>query len=471
MTTTYGLTLTGFLPKTQDTCRQEMTASIQKLRGASVDCSDGSLEGQWIGIFSEREAVIWDLGQQLYSSIDPDAATGTAQDAVCAITGTRRASALSSTTVETLTGNPTTSVGQGSQIKTTSTAAVFATQSTAVIASVAAWQTGHAYANARAGTTLGDRVTNGGNVYECITAGTSAGGGGPLTTAADITDNTAHWRYLGAGTGAVDVLAASLVKDAIVAVSGDLNVINTPVGGWSGAINMLDAALGNVVQADGPLRVTREAELAQSGAGPADALRAKILNVAGVTSCTVFHNDTNLTDGNGQPAHTVQVLVEGGDNTAIATVLKNNVVGGILTFGTTTVIINDSQGTPQTMKFTRPSTVTIYVDVTLTYNPASASQGGYPSDGDAEVQAAIAKFGTGMSAGRDVVASSLAAAVFSVFVNGVQVAGVQGVLDVTLVKIGTSASPTLSTTIVITPFQKAAFDTSRVTVHSSAGSL
>src|SRR4029077_2356622 len=232
MATQYGLTLTGFLVKTQDQIRSELDTAIKELRGSSVDTSDGSLEGQWNGIQSEREAVLWDLAQKVYDSGDPDSATGASQDAVCAITGTRRSSALSSSVIETLTGTPTTSVQQGAQVKTTSTGALCSTSSTATIASVATWATGHAYTNARSGTTLGDRVTNGGNVYECITAGTSAGSGGPTTTDADITDNTVHWCYLGPGTGCVDVLATSIVQDAIVAVSGDLNLIATPVGGW-----------------------------------------------------------------------------------------------------------------------------------------------------------------------------------------------------------------------------------------------
>lgn len=59
----------------------------------------------------------------------------------------------------------------------------------------AAWVNGTAYV-------LGDRVTNGGNSYHCITAGTSAGSGGPTTTSLDITDNTAHWLFLGTGTKA-----------------------------------------------------------------------------------------------------------------------------------------------------------------------------------------------------------------------------------------------------------------------------
>lgn len=52
------------------------------------------------------------------------------------------------------------------------------------------WASGHAYA-------LGDRVLNDtGKTYLCITAGTSAGSGGPTGTTADITDNTVHWKYI-----------------------------------------------------------------------------------------------------------------------------------------------------------------------------------------------------------------------------------------------------------------------------------
>jgi len=64
------------------------------------------------------------------------------------------------------------------------------------LASVA-WAINHAY-------NQGDLVTNDtGKLYVCITSGTSAGSGGPTGTAADITDNTVHWMYAGAGGAGV----------------------------------------------------------------------------------------------------------------------------------------------------------------------------------------------------------------------------------------------------------------------------
>ncbi len=51
------------------------------------------------------------------------------------------------------------------------------------------WQSSTAYSQAT-------WVFNGSNVYRCITAGTSAGSGGPTGTGTEISDNTAEWDYV-----------------------------------------------------------------------------------------------------------------------------------------------------------------------------------------------------------------------------------------------------------------------------------
>ena len=44
---------------------------------------------------------------------------------------------------------------------------------------------------------VGQQVNNGGLVYRCTTAGTSASSGGPTGTGSGITDGTAVWTYVG----------------------------------------------------------------------------------------------------------------------------------------------------------------------------------------------------------------------------------------------------------------------------------
>lgn len=59
--------------------------------------------------------------------------------------------------------------------------------------------------------TIGQLVTNGGNVYQCVWAGTSAGSGGPSGTDERIVDNTTVWKYQNSGTD-VDLTRAGLTK-------------------------------------------------------------------------------------------------------------------------------------------------------------------------------------------------------------------------------------------------------------------
>lgn len=462
----YGLLSTGYNGKPFQVCRDEVSALVRAKRGTSADVSDGSLLGQIIAINAERESQLWDLGAAIVSAYDPDAAIDAAQDAIAALSGTFRAAARASSTTLTLTGTPTTNVAASSQVAALSNGNLFKTKLAATIATLPAWAGATSYV-------LGARVTNAGNAYQCTVAGSSTGAA-PTGTATAIPDGVSAlvWTYLGAGTGAVDVGGLSVTLDAIVALARDLSVIKTPVGGWQGVINLTDAVPGALQQTNESLRITREAELSQSGSGTPDAIRAAILAITGVTACFVFHNDTDVIDGNGQNPHTVQAVVTGGADAAIASVLFANVGAGLLTFGTTSVVVLDSQGTAQTYKFTRPTALPIYVDITLTYNPALPTKGGYPTLGDAAVQAALSAFGAAIQVvGKDAVASSIGAAAFPVYVNGVLALGVQGVLDVTSTKISTAPGPTLSTTITVTPFQQAVLDTSRITVHSSPGTV
>jgi hypothetical protein len=57
---------------------------------------------------------------------------------------------------------------------------------------------------------LGEQVTNdSGKLYTCITAGATAGGGGPTGTSADITDGSAHWMYAGVNATATGTISIS----------------------------------------------------------------------------------------------------------------------------------------------------------------------------------------------------------------------------------------------------------------------
>ena len=448
---TYGLTALGFVPKTTDIVRQDLNGALQSKLGVSFDVSDGSFEGAIIGILAERYGQNWDVSQQLAASQDPDQATGAALDALCLLTGTFRTAAKSSTATLTLTGTPATVVASQSRAATSSTSQLFATAASATITLLTSWVTGTPYI-------AGARVTSAANAYQCTIAGTSAAA--PTGTGSAIVDGTVTWRYLGVGTGAIDVVATSVLTGAIVGVSGDISVISTPVGGWSSVINVLDASPGNDVQTDASLRVARIAQLSAAGVATPNAIRAAVLTISGVTACTVFVNNTDIVNVDSMPPHSVEVLVQGGADAAVAAVLYAQIAAGVAFQGTTSTTVVDSQGVSQTVKFSRPAVVPIYVDITVVKDPAY-----YPANGDAQIAAAIAAYGALQLVGRDSVAANVGAQAFTVL--GVIDVPRTGSLQGTLLSLATL--PTSDATIVISTRQLATYDTSRIVVHSSNG--
>lgn len=442
----YGLLTTGFAPAPLEAIREEINESLRTAFGASIDLSDESLLGHIAGIMAERLAALWEVAEQVNANQDPDAAGGTGLEALCALTGTFRRDPSPSTVTLTLTGTATTVVGVGSQAATLSTAAVFETTEAGTLVALAAWATGTAYA-------LGDRRTNASRAYVCITAGTSAGSGGPTTTGDDITDNTVHWRYMGEGTAAADVDAECTENGPTVAVSGDITEIVTPVGGWSSVINLLDADEGQGDESDQNLRLRRVAELSSAGEGTPGALRAALLQVPDVTSVTIFYNDTDVTDADGVPPHAVEALVRGGDDQDIFDALFANVAAGVATHGTEAGTVTDSEGTTHDVEFTRPDEIDIYVVIDIEYDADE-----YPADGDDQVKAAIVAHGDTYATGRNVRASAVGSAAF----------GVAGVLGADVTGIGIAPAPGTTTPITIALRELAVFDTSRITVNSSA---
>lgn len=442
----YGLTSTGFTPKPYEAVLADVQAAMRASFGESIDLSASSVFGQLAAIYAEQVADAWDAAQSVYNAFVPDAATGAALDALSAVTGTLRLAATSSTVTLTATGTPGTSLPAGRQASVTDTLERFTTTEAASIVALDAWTSGTAYQ-------VGDRVTNASRAYRCTVAGTSAGSGGPTTTATSITDNTVTWAYLGEGTGAVDVPAESANTGPIAGAARTITTIETAVSGWSTVVNLADAELGRDEETDADLRIRREADLQATGGGAVEQIREALSSVADVEEVTVYENTTDSTVDS-IPPHAIEALVLGGTDAAIRAALFATVAAGIATYGGVSGTVTDSMGIDHTVSFSRPTEVPIYFAVTLVKDPSA-----YPADGDAQVKAAIVAYGATFRSGWDVRSSAFAARVFSV----------PGVLDVTACYIDTSPGPTTDTTITTTARELATFDTANIGVTTSDG--
>lgn len=440
----FGVVDTGFNEKLLSDIKAEIEEQQRNDISPGLNQSSTAVLGQLNGIFAAKVAELWEVLLAVYRSIDPDSATGEALDNLCLLTGIVRLAATKSTVTLTATGTPTTVLPAGRVASVNgNSSARFDTLASATITALSAWANTHAYV-------VGDRVTNASRAYQCITAGTSAGSGGPTTTSSNITDGSVHWRYLGQGTGAVNVAAEAEALGSTIGLAATLTVIETPVSGWSNVTNFLDVTVGRNEESDAALRLRRAEALQTTGAGAVDAIRGDVLRVSGVTQAFVFENVTDATDGAGLPPHSFETVVLGGAANDLAQAIWDSKPAGIKTYGGTSGTAVDASGANQTINFSRPTSINIYHVINVKINA-----GTFPSDGDAQIKTALLAYGSALTVGDDVVASAQIPGIFD---------NVSGVLDVAVLQ-GTAPAPATSATIAIGSRELAIFDSARITIN------
>jgi len=212
---------------------------------------------------------------------------------------------------------------------------------------------------------------------------------------------------IGAG-GTVDATATCQTAGPIAANPGDINKIVTPTYGWTAVSNAGYATMGAAAETDSQIRSRQAISTAQPSRTVLEGTKGAIASVSGVTRFMVYENDTNSTDADGLPAHSITAVVEGGADADVAQAIYGKKGPGCYTNGTTSVILTDEYGLPVTVRFYRPS----YVDIDAVVNVKQIS--GYTTQATANVIAAVVAYLNSLTIGDDLPVSSLWGAALSV---------------------------------------------------------
>lgn len=473
--TGYGLLTTGFYAKPTTQISSEIDEALRGILGESAGTEeDGtiptqSMAGQLKALLVDREAAQWEIMAAIYAAVDPSKNSGASQDAVGSISGVVRIGQQYSVATGIMTGNALTVIDSGSVATVSGTGSRFVTGTAATLAAANAWATGTVYA-------VGDIVTNNSRIYRCITAGTSAGSGGPTTVSNDITDNTAHWRYMGEGTAYAILPFTAETVGAIGALVGRMTGIATPIDGWRSIQNPLDANVGRAKETDSAYRARRDQQLAEAGNTTVAAIRSAVLAVnegsadpshEPPTAVRVLFNDSDITDSQGLPPHSVEVIVLDGTTADIAEAIWESKGAGTYLHGTTSQTITDSEGNEQTVRFTRPTEIPIYVSGTVKFNQAV-----WPASSEAAIEQAVLSalltYTADYAIGTDVRLGPLMAAILrgpyeldddnlAVVPADLDADPVPGLLEVESLFLGTTASPSTTTQVTITDREVATF--------------
>jgi uncharacterized phage protein gp47/JayE len=191
--------------------------------------------------------------------------------------------------------------------------------------------------------------------------------------------------------GLVEVTVGTIVN--IVSTVDGLDSIDQPADGSSGELEKSEAWYRNI----------RQRTVFRQSAGQSDGMLARLLEL-GVNQAFVVNNDTAVPLVDGTPALSIQAKVgefEGVSDLDIATVILNTKPLGCPTYGTTTVSVEDSQGNPHDINFTKATEIFIFINLEVTFLQEDI---GGATD---RIKYELATFISSLLAGEDVIWSRL----------------------------------------------------------------
>lgn len=316
----YGVTPQGFVKKTLLQIRDEILQYWKDNISQTINTSEDSLEAQLAGAFAEQQAEAWDAQEAEYASRDPAQAEGQALDDLLQQRGVYRLLATESTVLATVT------------------------------LAAGTYAAGDLVANV-----VGNSAARFANDAEVISTGTfDPHKGGPGIGGTDVV------LFRAESTGPVRANAGTLTE----------RVSGTP--GWTAVVNAFDATLGSDIESDPDYYARAESR----GAGEsttADAIKAAIDQVEGVTFSRVYVNDNDATGFGLIPVgHAVLPVVLGGDDQEIRDAILRSKAAGTQSYGIApddTGTAYDSQGNEYVIGFARPVAVSPYIWLTISYDP------------------------------------------------------------------------------------------------------
>ena len=190
-----------------------------------------------------------------------------------------------------------------------------------------------------------------------------------------------------------------------------IEIVN-PISGIKQVYNNEATTNGLDTESDKDFRERYYRSVSLGGSSTRESVEAGILNIPNVTDAFVEENET-MEYIDDVPPKSLAPYVFGGDDTIIAETILKSKAGGIRSFGTTEIEVQDTQEKTHVIGFTRPSIKEIYINLNITKDI------GYP--GDEVVKRAVINYigGTdndeieykGLKLGENVVISKLMASV------------------------------------------------------------
>ena len=407
----------GFVGKRLPQLKAELEAALRDQFGPDLNLAPETVIGQIVGLESEARAITWADLEDVYQSQYPSSASGTSLDLVVDLTGITRLQALPTTVQAALTMTQGTILQSGRKARNGQELYTL----TGLVQALASGAHGATVEVADVEDSTQYRITVGGADYT-ITSGGSATVGAILTALqaalpsgfdTELTSDTLRLSYAGPAPVSVSANLAIASLEMVgqfqadepgpsVLPLGALSEIETPVAGWLSVENRVSGTIGRDAETDADLRIRRDRSVRLQAVNTLDGISANIRQLPGVLDVAARENSGTVTDSDGVPPQHIWVIVEGGEDAAIARTIFERKAGGIGTFGDEAEIVTSEEtGQQKEIRFDRPDIVPVFIRVTIEAGPS------IPTDYVARVRQALVQYGERIGIGDPIILNRL----------------------------------------------------------------
>jgi uncharacterized phage protein gp47/JayE len=185
-----------------------------------------------------------------------------------------------------------------------------------------------------------------------------------------VVDNNGNEYYTAFATAVPSNIQAVSKESGVLDVSiGSVVTIVTPVAGWTGITQLTTGTSGSLAQTQQQYRNSRQRTVMRNSIGISESIKSN-LHELGIDQVSVVNNDTDLVVDS-VPANTIAITL--GEiaptitDAEIAQIILASNSMGCPTYGTTSVVAEDSQGVEHTIKFTKATQFDIEIAANITF--------------------------------------------------------------------------------------------------------
>lgn len=278
---------------------------ILQIYGAGVNVNQNSPDGQWINNFALTVQDVLQLIVQVYNAKDPDQAIGIDLDTCCSYCGiTRMGGTYTQVYIQVTTNTTLNLAGQNTSTPYTI-------------------QDGNS------------------NQYQLISSASLINGVNTLL-------------FQAVNVGAVQCLA-NTVTIQVTVTSGVISV-NNSLGATVTGLNQ---------ETDAQLKQRRQVSVGTPAQGANSGLTGALYTIPGLLQAVVYENTTSSTNGQGVPGHSIWVVVDGGNEAAVANMIYLYRNMGCGMYGNVTTNVTEPNGTLFPISFSYVGMQNLYINLTV----------------------------------------------------------------------------------------------------------